>query len=50
MVLTDRVSFPKSFDLDGQNKVLKDPGQAYVAKAISIVRFVDRCFRFLADF
>ena len=43
MDLTDRISFSKSFDLAGQNKVLKDPGQVYIAKAINIGRF-------LADF
>ena len=29
MDLTDKISFSKSFDLAGQNKVLKDPGQVY---------------------
>ena len=43
MDLTDRISFSKSFDLAGQNKVLKDPGQVYKATTISISRF-------LADF
>ena len=43
MDLTDRISFSKSFDLAGQNKVLKDPGQVYIAKTINIGRF-------LADF
>ena len=47
---TDRISFSKSFDLAGQNKLLKDPGQLYIAKTINIGRFVDRCFRFLAKF
>ena len=47
---TDRISFSKSFDLAGQNKILKDPGQLYISKTINISRFVDRCFRFLADF
>ena len=37
---TDRISFSKSFDLAGQNKVLKDPGQVYIAKTINIGRFV----------
>ena len=50
MDLTDRISFSKSFDLAGQNKVLRDPGQVYIAKAINIGRFVDRFFRFWADF
>ena len=50
MDLTDRISFSKSFDLAGHNKVLKDPGQVYVAKTIDIGRINDRCFRFLADF
>ena len=50
MDLTDRISFSKSSDLAGQNKRLKDPGQVYIAKSINIGRFVDRCFRFLADF
>ena len=27
-----------SFDLAGQNKLLKDPGQVYIAKAINIGR------------
>ena len=39
---TDRISFSKSFDLAGQNNVLKDPGQVYIAKTINIGRFVDR--------
>ena len=47
---TDRISFSKSFDLAGQNKLLKDPGQLYIAKTINIGRFFDRCFRFWADF
>ena len=37
---TDRISFSKSFDLAGQNKLLKDPGQVYIAKTINIGRFV----------
>ena len=40
---TDRISFSKAFDLAGQNKLLKDPGQVYIAKTINI----GRC---LADF
>ena len=40
---TDRISFSSSFDLAGQNKVLKDPGQIYIAKTINMGRF-------LADF
>ena len=47
---TDRISFSKSFDLAGQNKVLKDPGQVYIAKTINISRFFDRFVRFWADF
>ena len=50
MEKTDRISFSFSFDLAGQNKLLKDPGQVYIAKAINIDRFFDRFFRFLADF
>ena len=37
---TDRISFSKSFDLAGQNKLLKDPGQVYIAKTINIGRFL----------
>ena len=40
---TDRISFSFSFDLAGQNRVLKDPGQLYIGKTINIGRF-------LADF
>ena len=40
---TDRISFSKSFDLAGQNKVLNDPGQVYIAITINIGRI-------LADF
>ena len=36
---TDRISFSFSFDLAGQNKVLKDPGQVYIGKTINIARF-----------
>ena len=43
---TDRISFSKSFDLAGQNKVLKDPGQVYIAKTINIGRFFGRIFDF----
>ena len=43
MDLTDRISFSKYFDLARQKKVLKDPGQIYIAKTINIGRF-------LADF
>ena len=46
---TDRISFSKPFDLAGQNKLLKDPRQLYIAKTINIGRFYDRCFRFWAD-
>ena len=49
MDLTDRISFSKSFDLAGQDKVLKDPGQLYIEKTINIGRFFDRFFRFWAD-
>ena len=40
MDLTDRISFSKSFNLAGQNKVLKSPGQVYIAKTINISQFV----------
>ena len=40
MDLTDRISFSKSFDLAGQNKLLKDPGKLYIAKTINIGRFL----------
>ena len=40
---TDRISFSCSSDLAGQNKLLKDPGQVYIAKTINIGRI-------LADF
>ena len=43
---TDRISFSKSFDLAGQNKLLKDPGHVYIAKAINIGRLFDRFVRF----
>ena len=46
---TDRISFPKSFDLAGQNKLLKDPRKVYIATTVNIDRFVGRCFRFVAD-
>ena len=36
---TDRISFSKSFDLAGQKKLVKDPGQVYIAKTINIGRF-----------
>ena len=35
----DRICVSKSFDLAGQNKLLKDPGQVYIAKTINIGRF-----------
>ena len=38
---TDRISFSFSFDLAGQNKLLKDPGQVYRTKTIKISRFLD---------
>ena len=47
---TDRLSFSKSFDLPGQNKLLKDPGQLYIAKTINIDRLFDQCVRFGVDF
>ena len=47
MGLTDRISFSKSFDLAGQNKVLKDPGQIYIAKTINIGRFLADCLSIL---
>ena len=37
---TDRISFSCSFDLAGQNKLLKDPGQVYIAKTVNIGRFL----------
>ena len=40
---TDRISFSNSFDLAGQNQLLKDPGQVYIGNTINIDRF-------LADF
>ena len=40
MDLTDRISFSKSFDQAGQNKLLKDPGQVYIATTINIGRFL----------
>ena len=40
----------KSFDLAGQNKVLKDPGQVYIANTINIGQFVYRTLKFLVDF
>ena len=40
MDLTDRISFSKSFDLAGQNKALKDPGQVYIATTVNIGRFL----------
>ena len=46
---TDRISFSKSFDLAGQNNVLKDPGQAYIANTINIGRFLVDFWPILAD-
>ena len=40
---TDRISFSKSCDPAGQNWLLKDSGQLYIAKTINMERF-------LADF
>ena len=37
---TDRISFSFSFDLAGQNKLLKDPGQLNIAKTINIGRLL----------
>ena len=37
---TDRISFSKSFDLAGQNKLSKDPGQVYIAETINTGRFL----------
>ena len=36
---TDRISFSKPFDLAGQNKLLKDPGQVYIGTTINMGRF-----------
>ena len=47
---TDRISFSKSYDLAGENNLLEDPGQDYIAKAINIGRFFDRLVRILVDF
>ena len=47
---TDRISFSKSFDLAGQNKVLKDPGQVYIAKTINIGRFLAEFWSILGYF
>ena len=40
---TDRISFSFCIDQASQNKLLKDPGQVYIAKTINMDRF-------LADF
>ena len=37
---TDKISVSFSFDLAGQNQLLKDPRQLYIAKAINIGRFL----------
>ena len=37
---TDRISFSKTLDLAGQNKLVKDPGQVYIAKTINTSRFL----------
>ena len=47
---TDRICFSKSFDLAGQNKILKGPEQVYIAKAINIGRCFDRLFDFCQIF
>ena len=49
MDLTDRISFSKSFDLASQNKLLKDPGQVYIAKTINIGRFLADLFSILGS-
>ena len=33
---TERINFSFSIDLASQNKLLKDPGQVYIAKTINI--------------
>ena len=40
---TERISFSKSSDLAGQNKLLKDPGQVYIARTINIGRSLADC-------
>ena len=47
MDLTDRSSFSRSYDLAGQNKVLQDPGQVYIATIINIGRFLADCWSML---
>ena len=47
---TDRISFSCSIDLAGQNKLLKDPGQLYIAKAINIGRFLVNFRLILGDY
>ena len=47
---TDRINFSFSFDLDSQNKVLKDPGQVYIVKAINDGRFFVDFWPILARF
>ena len=47
---TDRISFSFSFDLANQNKLLKDPGQLYIAKTINIIRFLADVYSILAYF
>ena len=37
---TDRIGFSCSFDLAGQNKILKDLGQVYIAKTINTGRYL----------
>ena len=46
---TDRISFSKSFDLAGQNKLVKDPGQVYIAKTINVGRFLADFFSIMGD-
>ena len=45
-----RKDFQNLSTLSQKNKVLKEPEQVYIAKTINIARFVDRFFRFVADF
>ena len=47
---TARISFSKSFDLAGQNKLVKDPGQLYIAKTVNIGRFLADVWSILGFF
>jgi len=40
---TDRIRFSKTFDLAGQKKLLKVPGQAYIANTFNMGRFWADC-------